>query len=86
MKAVIHEFADLFALYPSEHGTTDLVKHGIDTGDNSPVKQPHVYIPFALRDKVDQLVKDMLDQGIVTPSKSPSRFGGEKGRNQAVLR
>ena len=43
----------------------------IDTGDSAPIKQPPRHIPFALREKVDQLVKEMLDQGVVTPSKSP---------------
>ena len=71
LKSLVHEFADVFALGPTELGTTDLVTHVIDTGDNSPIKQPPRRIPFALRDKVDQLVKEMLDQGIVTPSKSP---------------
>ena len=43
----------------------------IDTGDSAPIKQPPWRILFALREKVDQLVKEMLDQGVVTPSKSP---------------
>ena len=59
------------ALEPHELGTTDLVTHVIDTGNCSPIKQPPRRIPFALRAKVDQLVKDMLGQGVITPSKSP---------------
>ena len=71
LKALVHEFANVFALDPSELGTTDLVTHVIDMGDNSPIKQPPRSIPFALHGKVDQLVQEMLDEGIVTPSKSP---------------
>jgi hypothetical protein len=33
-----------------------LVTHVIDTSDCSPIKQPPRRIPFALREKVDQLV------------------------------
>ena len=69
---VLHiEFSDVFALDSSELGTTDHVTHIIDTWDSSPIKQHPRRIPFALRAKVDQLVKEMLDQGVVTPSKSP---------------
>ena len=67
---LVFEFADIFALDQSELSSTDLVTHVIDTGDTSPIKQHPRRIPFALRDKVDQLVK-MLDQGVVIPSKSP---------------
>ncbi len=43
------EFADVFALGPSEMGSTDLVTHCIDTGDSPPIKQPARRIPFALQ-------------------------------------
>ena len=65
---LISEFSDIFAINQSE---LSFVTHVIDTGDNSPIKQHPRRIPLALRDKVDQLVKEMLDQGIVVPSKSP---------------
>ena len=64
------EFTDVFALDQSELGITDLVTHVIDTGDCAPIKQPPWRIPFALHEKVDHLVKEMLEQGVVTPSKS----------------
>ena len=71
LKDLIIEFSDVFALDSSELGTTDHVTHVIDTGDSSPIKQHPRRIPFALRAKVDQLVKEMLEQGVVSPSKSP---------------
>ena len=71
LQNLVLEFADIFALDESELSSTDLVTHVIDTGDTVPVKQHPRRIPFALRDRVDQLVKEMLDQGVVTPSKSP---------------
>lgn len=71
LQALVMEYADVFALDSSELGATDLVQHVIDTGDNPPIHQPARRIPFALRDKVEQLVDDMLNQGVVVPSKSP---------------
>ena len=49
----------------------DVVTHVIDTGDSIPIKQHPRRIPFSLRSRVDQLVSEMLYQGIVVPSKSP---------------
>ena len=64
-------YSDVFALNPNELGTTQLVTHSIDTGSHPPIKQPIRQTPFALRKKVDQLVQDMLDQGVVEASQSP---------------
>ena len=61
----------MYLLLTSELGTTNVATHVIDTGDSAPIKQLPRHIPFILREKVDQLVKEMLDQGVVTPSKSP---------------
>ena len=68
---LILEFSDIFALDQSELSLTDVVTHAIDTGDSAPIKQHPRRIPFALRNKVDHLVSEMLDQGIVVPSKNP---------------
>ena len=64
---LILEFSDAFAIDQNELGTTDVVTRVIDTGDTAPIKQPPWRIPFALRERV---VKEMLDQGVVIPSKS----------------
>ena len=62
--------ADVFALDGSELGYTDIVKHSIDTGDHSPIKQNPRCTPFVHRDKISQLVNDMLKQQVVQPSTS----------------
>ena len=64
-------FSDVFALDALELGTTGLTHHYIRTGNHSPIKQPHRRIPFALRQTVEELVKDMLSQGVIVPSASP---------------
>ena len=71
LKDLICSYSDVFALDASELGTTDIVQHTIDTGDHSPIKQPLRRTPFALRAKMDELVREMLSQGVIEQSKSP---------------
>ena len=68
---LITSFSDVFALNASELGTTTLVQHVIRTGEQMPIRQPVRRMPFALRGEVDQMVKEMLEQGVVQPSSSP---------------
>ena len=62
---------DVFAFDSSELGSTDIVTHSIDTGDQPPIRQPVRQTPFALRSKVDEMVKEMMEQGVVQPLHSP---------------
>ena len=50
---------------------TELVTHSIETGDHPPIRQPIRRTPFALRRKADEMVREMIDQGVVQPSHSP---------------
>ena len=70
LEALVQEYTDVFAVDPSDLGTTDKITHGIETGDQRP---PPRRVPFALRDQVNKMVQDMLDRGIIEPSKSPWR-------------
>ena len=54
-----------------ELGSTDLVHHVIDTGNEWPCRQPVRRIPFALQEKVDKMVSEMLKQGVIRLSWSP---------------
>ena len=71
LTGLVASFSDIFALDASELGTTTLVKHVINTGDQVPVRQPVRRMPFALRSNVDQMVDEMLDQRVIKPSSSP---------------
>ena len=71
LHSLVMEFSDVFALNSSELGRTSITTHKIDTGDSPPLRQPPRHVPFALRGKVDSLVEDMLEQGVITPSSSP---------------
>ena len=61
----------MFALNNSELNSTNLVQHHIETEDVNPIHTHARRIPFALREKVDKMVQDMLDQGVIKNSQSP---------------
>ena len=71
LETFLLDHAGIFALDSSELGCTQIVQHSIDTGDHSPICQPARRIPFALRNLVDEMVKDMVDQKIIQHSHSP---------------
>ena len=64
-------YHDVFAVESSELGTTDVTEHTINTGTHPPIRQPARRIPFALREKIDKLVGEMLEQQVIVPSASP---------------
>ena len=47
------------------------MQHEIDTGEHSPMKQHFRRVPFVHREKISQMVDDMLEKGIIQPSSSP---------------
>ena len=48
LRALLSEFPDVFAPDNSELGCTDLVKHSINTGSHSPLKQkPYPPVPLS---------------------------------------
>ena len=68
---MIKKNSDVFAMDPSELGSTDLVTHQFDTGEHQPIRQLPRRMPYSLRSKATQLVQEMLEQGVITPSASP---------------
>ena len=68
---LLKEYADIFSLHPSDVGTTDQITHSVNTGDHEPVRQPPCRLPFSLRSRTNELVQEMLDQGVIQLSKSP---------------
>jgi len=47
-----------------------LVQHRVDTGGYPAIKQLPRRMPFSQREKVAELVKDMLEKGVIQPSTS----------------
>jgi len=71
LESTISEFSDVFALNDSELGCTSLVQHGIETGAQTPIRQQPYRTPVCRRQKMNEMVQNMQDQGIVQPSSSP---------------
>ena len=55
----------------SELGLTDLVSHTINTGDNPPIQQPVRHTPFALCEKMEELIQIMMAQRVIQHFSSP---------------
>ena len=51
------------------------MQHTVNTSDSTPIRQQVSWIPFALRLKVDNMMEEMLEQGItihwIQPLQSP---------------
>lgn len=71
LKQLVTEYENIFAMDNSELGVATGVAHSINTGEQPPTRQPPRRIPFVLRTRVEEIVKDMLDQGVVQSSTSP---------------
>ena len=70
LEEMLHAAEDVFALDDTELGHTSLVQHGVDTGDHPPVKQLPRRLPFSRREKVVELIDEMMAKGVVQPSTS----------------
>jgi hypothetical protein len=51
--------------------STNLVEHKIITGDAQPIRKAQYRVPFALRQEMENQVKDMLKKGVIRESSSP---------------
>ena len=71
LRQLIEDYSDVFALDDLELGMTDAVSHSIDTGDHLPIRQAPHQVPFILRKKIEEMVDEMMDKGIIQPSKRP---------------
>ena len=69
--ALISHYADVLAISSDDLGRTNVLKHQIDTGRAQPICQQARRVPLPHREKVQELLKDMLQKGVISPSKSP---------------
>ena len=71
LSSLIGIYRDVFALAKHPLGTAIGTEHFIDTNDNPPFKiPPYKVAPYKLP-AVQEEIKEMLDKGVVVPSKSP---------------
>ena len=67
LKELLREFSMVFQDRP---GSTTLTEHSIETVDNKPVRLPPYRLPQAYRQEVQDELREMLAQGIITQSTS----------------
>ena len=63
---LLNQYEDIF----KGIGNTDLIEHGIELKSNAVVNLKPYPIPHAYRDQVKEMIRDMLDQGIIEDSVS----------------
>uniref|UniRef100_A0A0A9XAZ6 Retrovirus-related Pol polyprotein from transposon opus n=1 Tax=Lygus hesperus TaxID=30085 RepID=A0A0A9XAZ6_LYGHE len=69
MSQVLQKYPDIFEK-PHKDGCLLGVTHQIDTGEAGLIHVRSYPIPHALRPEIEEQVKDMLEDGIIQPSKS----------------
>ena len=65
---LIRSFDDVFSQCQYDIGKTDLVEHGIDTGDHRPIRQSLRRHPISHLEVIDQQVEEMRQSGIIEPA------------------
>ena len=68
---LLEKHADRFQLEGDELSATNITKHRILTVDEYPVNTKQYRLPHNLRTEVDKQVNELLEKGIIRPSKSP---------------
>ena len=68
LKDLMHEFSDVFSDIPNK---TDLVHHSVKLKSDEPVHKKPYPVPYALRERMQQEIDNMMEVGIIEPSTSP---------------
>ncbi|GBM45502.1 Retrovirus-related Pol polyprotein from transposon 297 [Araneus ventricosus] len=70
VRKLLKEFQNLFSTFDAYVSHCNMTQHRINTGDHPPIKQYPRRLPFA-RKESDNLVKEMVDNGIIEESSGP---------------
>ncbi|XP_062586907.1 uncharacterized protein LOC134248532 [Saccostrea cucullata] len=68
LRDVCQKFSRIFTSKP---GKCDVISHTIKTTSENPITQRPYRIPEAKKQEVKESLNEMLEQGLITPSKSP---------------
>jgi hypothetical protein len=71
LAALLIQYQDVFAKNSMDLGRTNRVKHVINTGGATPIKQAPRRQPIWKRDIEREEIKTLLDRGVIEPSFSP---------------
>ena len=70
LQNLINEYRDIFALSPQELGRTNWVQHTINTQGASSIRMQPYRVPEAQKERIENCIDEMLEQGIIRPSAS----------------
>lgn len=71
LRQLLERFPNLFSTGNTDLGLTSAATHQIVTGHAAPVRQPPRRVPLAQRSCINDMVKTMLQQGVIEPARSP---------------
>ena len=69
------EYRDRFYFVGDQIGTIDIWEHTIDTGDALPIHVPPYKTSPKDRQQIDEIINQLLQDGVIVPSCSPWSFG-----------
>ncbi len=75
MARILTKYASVFSETDDDIGRTGIIRHRINTGDATPVKQPIRRTPLHLTPEVDKQIDEMLNKNVIQPSTSPWSSG-----------
>ena len=73
LSSILQEYRDVFSSSTNDIGCTN-IQHNIETGDNPPITVKPRRLPLGVEDQVEDMVRDMLETGIIRRSQSPWSF------------
>jgi hypothetical protein len=65
---LLSDYGDVFAISDTDLGRFEGIKHGIDTGGTSPIRQRMRRTPLGFAEEEDKYLDSMLKHGIIRPS------------------
>ena len=71
LAALLDKHRKSFAMSADDHGRTSIVRHAIDTGNASPIKQRPRRPPRAFEGEEEKIIADQLKAGVIRESSSP---------------
>ena len=77
MDKLLLKHSDRFQLEGDDLTATNITKHRILTINDYPVNTKQYRLPHALREEVDKQIRELLEKGVIRPSKSAYNHRGE---------
>jgi transposase InsO family protein len=71
LQQLVTEYKEIFLHKNIGLGCTNVVKHKIDVGESRPIKKRPYRVPHSQRLALNEAIREMLTQGIISPSTSP---------------